>query len=213
MIVYLAMVFVVFEILSMIFNQYFVSMNFFGITLPVNISVIFFCVGFFILDLVTEIYNKKIADKLIYGKILCQVLFVLFGEIGIIGATLQGSQLSQIIIATPKMILYSIIASFFGYKLTTSLMQWLKLRYNGQFLMLRYLCSTLPGELVFSLIFSILSFSTGKSLSQFIMIFLTLSGIKIALSVAFSILVVPVTNFIKLFCYRHNEIVEYIAFT
>jgi len=169
--------------------------------------------GFFVLDLVTEIYNKKIADKLIYGKILCQILFALFGEIGVIGANLQDSQLSQIIIVTPKMIFYSIIASFFGYKLTTSLMQSLKLRYNGQFLMLRYLCSTLPGELVFSLIFSILSFSTGRSLSQFFMIFLVLSGIKIILSIIFSILIIPITNFIKLFCSRHNEIVEYVAFT
>jgi uncharacterized integral membrane protein (TIGR00697 family) len=213
MIIYLAMFFAVLEILSLIFNQYFVDVQLFNFVFPLNISVIFFCMGFFVLDLVTEIYNKKIADKLIYGKIFCQIIFVVLGEVGVFGARLQNTQLSQIITTTPIIIFYGIIASVVGYKITTHIMQKLKVRYDGRFLMMRYLCSTLPGEIVFSLIFSSLSFSAGKSFSEFVMIFLTLILVKIILSLLFSILVVPITNIIKYFTsHSHNEALEFIPF-
>jgi uncharacterized PurR-regulated membrane protein YhhQ (DUF165 family) len=101
MIVYLSMVFVVFETLSMIFNQYFLDIPLFGTFFPLNISVMFFCLGFFILDMVTELYSTHIANKLIYGKVICQIAFLGFAEIGIVGAGLQGTQLSQIIATTP----------------------------------------------------------------------------------------------------------------
>lgn len=211
MIIYLAMFFAVFEILSLVFNQYFISVPLANILFPVNISVIFFCMGFFILDLVTEIYNKKIADKLIYGKIACQILFVLLGRVGIAGAGLQNSQLESIISTTPVMILYGVIASIVGYNITTYIMQRLKIIYNGEYLMMRYLCSTLPGEIAFSFIFSFLSFSAEKSLKEFWMIFLTLTLIKIILSFIFSIFIVPITNGIKLFC-SDNEIREFVPF-
>lgn len=208
------MIFALFEILSLIFNQYFVDVQFLNIVFPLNISVIFFCMGFFVLDLVTELYNERVADKLIYGKIVCQILFVILGEVGVLGANLQNTQLSQIITTTPTMIFNGIVASIVGYKITTHIMQKLKIRYNGQFLMMRYLCSTLPGEITFSLIFSSLSFSSEKTFTQFVMIFLTLTLVKIVLSFIFSICVVPITNVIRYFssC-STNEVMEFIPFT
>lgn len=214
MIVYLAMIFVVFEILSMIFNQYFIDIDIVGITFPLNISVVFFCLDFFILDLVTEIYNKRVANKIIYGKIICQILFIIFGEIGVLGSHLEGSQLYKIISTTPYMILNSIIASIIGYKITINLMEWLKIKYNGDFLIYRYLSSTLPGEIIFSLIFSILSFAKGKSLIQFVMIFLSLTTVKITLSLLFSLLIAPLTKILRQFhSYSKIEIREYLPFT
>ncbi|EKD71614.1 MAG: hypothetical protein ACD_46C00144G0004 [uncultured bacterium] len=213
MIIYLAMIFILFETLSMIFNQYFLNVIFLGIEFPLNISVVFFCLGFFVLDMVTELYNNKLADKLIYGKILCQVLFIVFAEIGILGAGLQGSQLSQIISTTPMMVLNGIIASIIGYKITTSIMQKLKIMYHGEFLAIRYLCSTLPGEIIFSLIFSALSFTTGRTISQFCMIFITLTIMKLILSLLFSVAVVPITNFLRHLVGPDQEVQEFIPFT
>ena len=89
MLVYLAMAFAVFEILSTVFNHYFYDVSLYGIVFPLNISVVFFCFSFFILDITTEIYNNREADKLIYGKIMCQFIFVFFGKIGIVGAGLK----------------------------------------------------------------------------------------------------------------------------
>ena len=86
MLSYLAMIFAIFEIFSTIFNSYFYDITLYGITFPLNVSVIFFCLAFFVLDITTEIYNNHAADKLIYGKMICQITFVIFGKIGILGA-------------------------------------------------------------------------------------------------------------------------------
>lgn len=213
MIIYLAMSFITFEILSTIFNQFFIELNFIGINFPINISVIFFCLGFFVLDVTTEVYCSKIANKFIYGKILCQLLFVLLGQFGIIGAGLTHSQLADIIHSTPNMVFNGVIASLIGYKLTTWIMQTLKIKYNGKFLALRYMASTLPGEIIFSLVFVVLSFSAGRSLREVLMIFLTLTIIKIVLSFLFSIIVVPVTNVVKYFSEAPIELKRYFPFT
>lgn len=199
MLIYLSMIFVAFETLSILFNQYFLNIDVIGIKFPLNISVIFFCFDFFILDVVTEIFNKKTANKLINGKIICQIIFVLFGAIGIIGSGQQGSQLSQIIKITPFMIFNSVIASVIGYKITISLMQKLKVFYHGKYLIFRYLFSVLPGEIVFSLIFSALSFSHGRNLEEFTLIFMSLTTVKIVFSLFFSGLLVPITNILRNF--------------
>lgn len=213
MIVYLAMCFAVFEILSTVFNQYFYEVNLFGIIFPLNISVVFFCVGFFILDITTEIYNKREADKLIYGKMLCQLIFVIFGLIGINGAGLKNSQLASIISTTPQMIFNGMVASLIGYSLTTSIMQRMKIIYRGKMLPLRYICSSLPGEIVFSLVFASLSFFHGRTLSEFLMVFLTLTAVKIVLSLLFSLIVIPVTAFIRYFSGLRQDVIEYVPFT
>lgn len=185
MIVYLGMCFAVFEILSTIFNQYFYDVSLFGYVFPLNVSVVFFCIGFFILDVTTEIYNKKMADKLIYGKMMCQLIFVIFGLIGINGAGLKNSQLDSVISTTPEMIFNGMMASLIGYKITTSIMQKMKLIYRGRMLPFRYICSSLPGEIIFSLVFAGLSFFHGRTLADFLMVFMALTFVKIVLSVLF----------------------------
>jgi len=213
MLIYLAMCFATFEILSTVFNQYFYDISVLGVSFPLNISVVFFCISFFILDITTEIYNNKDANKLIYGKIICQFIFVLFGWIGLAGAGLQHSQLADIIFTTPLMMLNGMIASLIGYKMTTSIMQKLKIIYRGKLLPLRYICSSLPGEIVFSLIFSGLSFFHGRTFHQFIMVFLMLTFVKIVLSLLFSLIVVPLTVAIRYFSELPQERIEYIPFT
>jgi uncharacterized integral membrane protein (TIGR00697 family) len=204
--IYLAMIFVVFEILSMLFNQYFLDISIMGIEFPLNISVVFFCFGFFILDVITELYDSKEANKLIYGKIICQLIFVTFAQVGVVGAGLQKTQLSQIVYTTPLMILNAAIATLIGYKITVTIMQNLKLYYQGRYLVFRYLSSTLPGEIIFSLVFSLLAFSQGRALSQTVFIFVSLTLVKIILSLFFALLVVPVTN---LLIYINDEEVSF----
>lgn len=213
MLVYLAMIFAVFEILSTVFNQYFYDVSLCGIIFPLNISVVFFCLGFFVLDITTEIYNNKVADRLIYGKLICQLIFVLFGEIGIIGAGLQHSQLATIISTTPIMMVNGMVASVIGYKITTSIMQKMKMFYRGRLLPIRYICSSLPGEIIFTLVFASLSFFHGRTFREFVMVFLALTLVKIALSFLFSLIVVPVTSMIRYFSNLRQDTLEFIPFT
>jgi len=212
MIIYLSMLFVVFETLSMIFNQFFTKVSILGIDFPLNISVMFFCLGFFILDMVTELYNNNIANKIIYGKVICQIAFIIFAEIGIMGSGLQDTQISQIVDTTPWMILNGIVASIIGYKITINIMQKLKIVYHGKHLMMRYLCSSLPGEIVFSLVFAGLSFSKGKTFTEFCLIFLSLSLIKLILSLGFSIIIVPITKILRPFAKRDMEHLSFVPF-
>lgn len=213
MLIYLAMVFAIFEILSTIFNQYFYDVVLFGIVFPLNVSVVFFCLGFFVLDITTEVYNNREADKLIYGKILCQIIFVFFGEFGVIGAGLQGSQLDKIISTTPIMMFNGMVASLIGYKITTAIMQRLKIIYRGRFLPFRYICSSLPGEIIFTLVFASLSFFHGRTLREFMMVFFTLTLVKIILSFFFSLVVIPITGIIRYFSDLRQDRIEFIPFT
>jgi len=212
MLAYLAMTFAIFEILSTTFNHYFYDVTLYGITFPLNISVVFFCFAFFILDITTEIYGNREADKLIYGKIICQIIFVIFGKIGIIGAGLQNSQLDLILSTTPIMIFNGMIASLIGYKLTTHIMQKMKIAYRGRFLPFRYICSSFPGEIVFSLVFSGLSFSYNRTSHEFMMVFITLTLVKIILSFLFSLVVIPITRALEYFAELPRKTIEFIPF-
>ncbi len=165
------------------------------------------------MDITTEIYNNKEADKLIYGKMICQLIFVIFGWLGVTGAGLQHSQLDSIISTTPAMIFNGMVASLIGYKITTSIMQTMKIFYRGRLLPLRYICSSLPGEIIFSLVFSGLSFFHGRTLSQFMMIFVSLTFVKIVLSLLFALIVVPVTAIIRYFADLRQDVIEYVPFT
>lgn len=213
MLIYLAMAFAIFEILSTIFNQYFYDVILFGIAFPLNVSVVFFCLGFFVLDITTEVYNNREADKLIYGKILCQIIFVFFGEFGVIGAGLQGSQLDKIISTTPIMMFNGMVASLIGYKITTAIMQRLKIIYRGRLLPFRYICSSLPGEIIFTLVFASLSFFHERTLHEFMMVFFTLTLVKIILSFFFSLVVIPITGIIRYFSDLQQDRIEFIPFT
>lgn len=196
-IIFLSMIFAICESLSIELNNFFRNYNIYGYNFSFNVSVIFFCIGFFIIDLVTEIYNKRFADYFIYAKLVSQLGFILLGKFGTTAAGIAQGQISQTFTVAPYNLCYAMIASFVGYQLTASIMQKLKIRFKGKFLSTRYLSSTIPGEIVFSLLFTLLSFSHGRGLSQIINIFVGLILIKFIFSAVFSILVVPVTNLIK----------------
>lgn len=131
---------------------------------------------------------------------------------GIAGAGLKNSQLDTIISTTPAMMFNGMVASLIGYKITTLIMQKMKIFYRGEMLPLRYICSSLPGEIIFSLIFSGLSFFSGRTLHQFIMVFFTLTVIKIILSLLFSLIIAPVTAIIRYFAGLRQDAIEYIPF-
>lgn len=196
-IIFLSMIFAICESLSIELNNFFRDYVIFGYRLSFNVSVIFFCISFFIIDLITEIYNDKFADYFIYAKLASQLAFIGLGIFGVKLAGIQNGQIAQTFILAPHILFNAMIASFIGYKLTGKIMQSLKIKFNGKFLFTRYLSSTFPGEIVFSLVFTLLSFSHGKSFFQVLNIFVGLIMVKFALSAVFSVLVIPVTNLLK----------------
>jgi len=195
--VILAMIFMVVEILSMMFGHTFANITILGIHFHFIVGVIYFCFGFWVLDLITELYNEKFADKVIYGKIFCQLLFVALMHIGIlIGNDSNLPNIMQSISFMPRMIAAGVVASLIGYKLTTHIMQKLKIRYEGKFVTIRYLVSTIPGEFVFSFVYSFLFLYNEYPLSEYIKIFYSLAAAKLAFSLLFATIFKPATNMI-----------------
>jgi uncharacterized PurR-regulated membrane protein YhhQ (DUF165 family) len=198
-IVFLAMIFSVCESLSIEFNNFFCNYFIFGYKLSFNVSVVFFCIGFFVIDLVTELYNNKFANYFIFSKIISQCVFILFGIVGVSAEKIHGGQIAHTFLVAPRILFDSMIASFFGYKVTGNLMQVLKIKFNGRFLFTRYFSSTFPGEVVFSLIFTLLSFSDKGGFLDILNIFVGLIFVKLVFSLIFSVLVVPITNLIEFY--------------
>jgi len=197
MTIILPMLFIVVEILSILFGHTFTTINFFGIEFHFIVGVIYFCLGFYILDIVTELYNDKLADKIIYSKILCQIIFVLLVQLGMnLNHDTSQAAILQSMDFMPRMIAAGIVASLVGYKLTTTLMQHLKIRYEGRFVTFRYLISTLPGEFVFSFVYSFIFLYDEYSFSEYIKIFYSLAAAKLIFSFLFATIFKPVTRLI-----------------
>lgn len=212
--IFSSMIFAVCEMLSIELNNFFNVINIYGYQFCLNPSVIFFCLGFFIIDLVTEIYNDKYAAYFIYSKIVSQLVFMGLGMFGVIAAGISEGQIAQTFFIAPRILINSMVASFFGYRLTGKLMELLKIKLEGRFLFSRYLASTVPGEIVFSLIFALLSFSHGNNFVKLLNIIFGLIATKFLFSVIFSLLVLPITNSIKNYLGRfgQDEIIKTLPF-
>lgn len=198
-IIFLSMLFSICESLSIELNNFFRNYTVFQYQLSFNVSVIFFCVGFFIIDLITELYNEKVANYFIYTKIITQLAFVGFGILGVKLSGIKTGQIAKTFIVAPHILVNAIIASIFGYKITGKIMRYLKIKFNGRFLFTRYLSSTFPGEVVFSFVFTLLCFSQGRTFLQTINVFIGLVIIKFILSAIFSVLIIPITNLLKFY--------------
>lgn len=195
--IFLSMLFAVCESLSIELNNFFHNYIIYGYHFSFNVSVVFFCVGFFIIDLITELYNDKFALYFIYSKMISQFMFICFGILAIKLANIENGQIAKTFLIAPHILFNAMIASLAGYKMTGKIMQLLKIKFKGRFLFTRYLSSTIPGEIAFSFIFTVLSFSHGRNVFEITNIFLDLIVVKFLLSTAFGVLVVPLTNVMK----------------
>jgi uncharacterized PurR-regulated membrane protein YhhQ (DUF165 family) len=72
---YLIIAFVVVELLSMVFNFYWVKIPLIFGDYNFNFSVVFFCLGFFIVDIIADQFSPAEANQFIYYKLSSQVLF------------------------------------------------------------------------------------------------------------------------------------------
>lgn len=196
---FLIISFVTVEILSMLFNSFFVKITIGEYYFTLNYSVVFFCVGFFIVDTMNYLFSSFEAEKFFYYKMYCQLLFVILGNSAVKVCHLEGTQIATIMYESPIMILYSVLATFVGFRTMNWIMSRMKKGvYQGKSIFFQYLCSTLPGEIAFSFVFSILCFSRGRSIEDVLHIFSASCLVKICISVVFSIIVSCLLRFLYL---------------
>jgi uncharacterized PurR-regulated membrane protein YhhQ (DUF165 family) len=88
---------------------------------------------------------------------------------------------------SPWAIVAGLVATYAGFYVMNSIMSRMKVGiYQGTSVFNRYLCSTLPGELLFSLVFTSLCFYKYNSMQEIMNLFLTSAAAKIMLSIVFA---------------------------
>ena len=186
--IYLVIVFVVVELLSMLFNIYFVKINIAGFGCNLNFSVFFFCLGFFIVDVVADKYSATEAKKFVFYKLFSQVLFLILGNLAINVYALEGTQLATALNKSLWMIMAGFLSSYIGYYAMSTIMNYMKIAaYQGGSIFKRYLYSTIPAELLFSFTFTFLCFYKETSFEETMHVFVVSALVKIALSVLFAV--------------------------
>lgn len=181
----------------MIFNSYFSDVSIGDYYFKINYSILFFCMSFFIVDLVNDFYSVHEANKFFYYKVFGQVVFLILCKFSILAYGLHDSQFSKMINESPQTILYGMIATFFGYKMMNAIMAKMKAGiYQGKSIFRRYIYSTLPGEMAFSFVFSALSFSSGRNIHELLHIISISCIVKTILSLIFATIIT--------FCFKLN---------
>lgn len=184
---YLIISFVVVELLSMLFNYYFVKINIGSFEYHLNFSVVFFCLGFFIVDVIADQFSPSEAKKFIFYKLYCQVLFLVLGQLSIGVYGLGDTQIAHAFNKSPWMIVSGLFATYAGFHVMSSIMSHMKIGiYQGGSVFKRYLYSTIPGELLFSFVFTTLCFYVHTSFDELMHVFVTSAIAKVILSVIFA---------------------------
>ena len=186
---YLIIFFVVVELLSMIFNFYFVKLNIGSLEYNFNFSIVFFCLGFFVVDIVADKFSPAEAKKFIFYKLFSQVLFLILGNVAIRVYGLEETQLATALNKSPWVIVAGLLSTYMGFYVMSAIMSHMKIGvYQGTSVFRRYLCSTIPGELLFSLIFTFLCFYKNTSFEEAMHVFVVSALAKIILSTLFAII-------------------------
>lgn len=184
---YLIIFFVVVELLSMIFNFYIAKINIGDFEYDLNFSIVFFCLGFFVVDIVADQFSTAEAKSFIFYKLFSQSFFLILGNVAIKVYGLEETQLAKAFNKTPLMIIAALIATYAGFYIMSSIMSHMKIGvYQGSSVFKRYLYSTVPGELVFSFVFTFLCFYNFTSFDEVMHIFVSSAIVKILFSVLFA---------------------------
>ena len=184
---YLIIFFVVIELMSMIFNFYFIKITLADIEYNFNFSIVFFCLGFFVVDIVADKFSPAEANKFIFYKLFSQSLFLILGNVAIVVYGLEETQLAAVLHKSPWVIVAGLVSTYLGFYVMSSIMSHMKMGvYQGTSVFKRYFYSTIPGELLFSLVFTFLCFYKFASFEESVHMFIASALAKIVLSAVFA---------------------------
>jgi len=113
-------------------------------------------------DILTEVYGYKRTRKIIWLGMLMSVVMVLtFMAVNALPAAIEGSNseaFNAVLGSTPRIVLGSVVAYFFGEFSNSYLMAKIKIWMKGKFLFVRTIVSTVVGEGFDTIIFVLIAF-------------------------------------------------------
>lgn len=125
-------------------------------------STLIFPITFLLSDLITEVYGFKLARRTIWCGVIFNLFFIVYGQI-VTHLPSPSYPTNNVIFdslhaTTIRIIIASIISYFCAEPLNSIIMAKLKIKFNGKYLSLRFIISTVMASGLDSLIFSILAF-------------------------------------------------------
>lgn len=184
----LMIAFIIFELMAMMFNAFFVKVNFMGRYFMFSYSMIFYCLSFFLVDLMGSFTASHTVERMVSYKIFSQVLFLFLGVSALLIYGLQQSLFAVMLKGAFKACISSMIALYaaskFIDKFTSVITQLVSLSPS---LVWRYVLSTLPFEVVYTFTFCFCSFSSDYPLQEVFEIFVLSIGLKVIFAMFFSL--------------------------
>jgi uncharacterized integral membrane protein (TIGR00697 family) len=179
------------KLCSMLFAQRLISLC--GIILPGGI--IPFCITFMVLDIVTNNYGFKNARKIIFFNLLCEAIlaFNIQTTLKITPSLLFQHEPAYQELMSPfiKLFTASLFATVVAYLLNCYIFSRLYYSFKGKHLWLRCILATALGELVFSIIWTVVFFWKQLSIDNMNVLVIN----QYLFKVLFEIITLPITYF------------------
>ena len=194
----IAMLFVVLFLITNIIAQKIVPL---GTKLVLTAGDFVYPLMYFVSMLLTEVYGYALSRQVIWSAFINNLLMVLIITLAIqlpaADCWQQQAAFATVLGAAPRLWLASLAAFLFGEFIGTYLLAKIKILTQGRYLWLRTFSATLIGQLIDSLIFTVIAFYGIHSWENVLLLSGAAYGCKLFYQLLLTPLSYPVVNFLK----------------
>ncbi len=193
----IAMTFVAILLISNVASSKIVSFGW----LSLDAGTVLFPLSYIFGDVLTEVYGYRRVRRIIWTgfamNILMAVVFMIVAKLPSADFWTNQEAYDLILGWTPRIVLASVVAYFFGEFSNSYLLAKIKIRMNGKKLWVRTIGSTLVGEFFDTLIFVTIAFWGVVSKDAILALILSNYIFKVGVEVAFTPITYAVVGFLK----------------
>tara|TARA_R110000796_G_scaffold77584_2_gene173249 strand:+ start:129385 stop:130101 length:717 start_codon:yes stop_codon:yes gene_type:complete len=200
-----SMVFITILLISSVLSIKIITLGF----LDAPAGIITFPITFISGDILAEVYGFKITRKVIWTGLFCQLLM---SFMFLIGDALPHpdywnlqSEFTAIVGFVPRIVAGSMMAYFVGEYVNAVIMSKMKIWDNGKRFWLRALSSSVAGQGLNSIIFTVVAFYGVYSINQL----LIMVGSGVAIKLVYEALALPLTTYIMKWLKRNEGVDSY----
>lgn len=200
-----SMLFITTLLMSSILSMKVITLGF----LDAPAGIITFPIAFISGDILTEVYGFKITRRIIWTGLFCQLLMsVMF----LIGNALPypeywvlQNEFSAIVGFVPRVVAGGMVAYLIGEYLNAIVMSKMKIRDQGKRFWLRALSSSLVGQSLNSIIFTVIAFYGVYSVDKL----LILIGSGVLTKMIYEVIALPLTSYVTKWLKRNEGVDAY----
>jgi len=173
--------------------------DFFGLALPAGIVI--FPLAYLAGDLLTEVYGYATARRVIWSGFIALVIMVISYEISrhLPPAAFWSNQTAfdTVLAQVPRIVLASIAAYICGEFTNSYIVAKMKVRMEGRSMGLRFVTSTIFGQLIDTVVFVAIAFVGAFAFGELVSITLSAWAVKVAWEIVALPITLPVVRWLK----------------